>query len=160
MNNGSGKNTYEDNVYEMLKRRGLAKKYEHPGIYSISIDDQLVYIGKSVNMLRRVAQHYVGIQKEKERKYRILAEAKRHGYSINFDVLYYAAGNTHPSIIEEIGYKEGEYIREHLPALNYQIPKADDWHRFETNAKSTEITLSEIMKEKNDGQRNERILPQ
>ena len=60
----------------MLKGWGLAQKYEHPGIYSISIGNQLVYIGKRRNMLRRLAQHWVGIQTGSERKYRILAEAK------------------------------------------------------------------------------------
>lgn len=47
--------TYEDRVYAWLKRKRLSQKYEHPGIYSISIDDHLVYIGKSKNMLRRLA---------------------------------------------------------------------------------------------------------
>ena len=47
--------SYEDNMYNFLKRKGYDKKYEHAGIYSISIDDKLVYIGKSHNMLRRVA---------------------------------------------------------------------------------------------------------
>ena len=48
--------SYQENMYNYLKRkRGLCKKYEHAGIYSISIGDQLVYIGKSHNMLRRIA---------------------------------------------------------------------------------------------------------
>lgn len=46
---------YEDNVYNWLKRKGLDKKYEHAGIYCIKIDSQIVYIGKSHNMLKRVA---------------------------------------------------------------------------------------------------------
>ena len=46
---------YADNAYEWLKRKGLAGKYEHAGIYCIKIDDKIVYIGKSSNMLRRVA---------------------------------------------------------------------------------------------------------
>ena len=66
---------YEDNAYNWLKRKGLAPKYEHAGIYCIKIDNQIVYIGKSHNMLKRVAQHYVGIQLKTERKYCILAEA-------------------------------------------------------------------------------------
>lgn len=49
-----------------------------------------MYIGKSHNMIQRVAQHYVGIQSQSERKYQILAEARRKGYPIRFDVLYYA----------------------------------------------------------------------
>ena len=48
-------NTYEKNVCAMLRRRGLAPKYEHPGIYCIKLDGQIVYIGKSENMLVRVA---------------------------------------------------------------------------------------------------------
>lgn len=47
--------TYEKNVYNWLKRKGLAPKYEHAGIYCIKIDDEIVYIGKSKNMLYRVA---------------------------------------------------------------------------------------------------------
>lgn len=69
------KPTYEDNVRSWLIRKGLAPKYDHAGIYCIKIDSTIVYIGKSRNMLRRVAQHYVGIKTQKEKKYRILAEA-------------------------------------------------------------------------------------
>ena len=103
--------TYTENVYNWLKRKGLADKYEHPGIYCIKINEKIVYVGKSRNMLQRIAEHYVGIKVEKEKKYRIMAEAQRKGYSINFDVLYYATARTSSAIIEEIGEKEGEYIR-------------------------------------------------
>ena len=47
--------SYADNAYEWLKRKGLAEKYEHAGIYCIKSDAEIVYIGKSTNMLRRVA---------------------------------------------------------------------------------------------------------
>ena len=47
--------TYEDNAYNWLKQKGLAAKYEHAGIYCIKIDGKIVYIGKSGNMLRRIA---------------------------------------------------------------------------------------------------------
>lgn len=47
--------SYEDNAYNWLKRKGLAAKYEHAGIYCIKIDGEIVYIGKSGNMLRRIA---------------------------------------------------------------------------------------------------------
>ena len=37
-------------------------------------------------------------------------------------------GSTTPAAIEEeIGEKEGEFIRRYLPPLNYQIPKAENW---------------------------------
>ena len=102
---------YEENAYNWLKRKGLAAKYEFAGIYCIKIDNEIVYVGKSGNMLRRIAQHYAGIQMGTEKKYRIMAEAQRKGYSISFDVLYYATARTPSAIIEEIGEKEGEYIR-------------------------------------------------
>lgn len=63
--------TYEDNAYNWMKRKGLASKYEHAGIYCIKIDNDIVYIGKSGNMLRRIAQHYSGIKMGTEKKYRM-----------------------------------------------------------------------------------------
>ena len=41
------KNKYVENVCAMFRRRGLSGKYEHPGIYCIKLNDQIVYIGKS-----------------------------------------------------------------------------------------------------------------
>ena len=123
---------YVDNTYAWLKRKGLTEKYEHAGIYCIKIDDEIVYIGKSTNMLLRISQHYVGIKTEREKKYRIMAEAQRKGHSINFDVLYYAKSSGHRQLLEEIGKKEGEYIRKYNPILNTQIPNENDYHKYET----------------------------
>lgn len=50
--------TFEQRMYNSLKRKGLAPKFEHAGIYAIQLDGEIVYIGKSVNMLQRMAQHY------------------------------------------------------------------------------------------------------
>ena len=69
-------------------------------------------------MLRRLAEHYVGIKTEAERKYRILAEAQRRGHAVEFDVLYYAKSKSRKVLEEEIGQKEGEFIRTHMPLLN------------------------------------------
>ena len=38
MPSGKRKPTYVDNIYNQLIKQGLAPKYQHPGIYSISID--------------------------------------------------------------------------------------------------------------------------
>lgn len=46
---------YAENMYNWLKQRGLAAKYEFVGIYCIKVDEKIVYIGKSGNMLRRIA---------------------------------------------------------------------------------------------------------
>ena len=47
--------TYEQNMYNYLKRSGLGAKFDHAGVYCIRIDNRIVYIGKSSNMLRRMA---------------------------------------------------------------------------------------------------------
>ena len=136
---------YEENVYNWLKRKGYADKYEHAGIYCIKIDDTIVYIGKSSNMLKRVAQHYVAIQQQSEKKYRILAEAQRKGHATNFDVLYYAKSSRYADRLAEIGAKEGEYIRQYRPLLNTQIPKADDWRKFDVNTLDAREILNSIL---------------
>ena len=48
-------------------------------------------------------------------------------------VMYYAQEEGVQSIREEIGSKEGEYIRQFRPVLNTQIPKEEDWHKWDTN---------------------------
>ena len=136
------KNSYVQNVCSMLRKRGLSAKYEHAGIYCIKLNNQIVYIGKSRNMLVRIAEHYVGIKKGTECKYRILAEAQRKGFTVDFDVLYYAKNQRYWDIVEEIGQKEGEYIRTHRPVLNTQIPKAEDWHKWEVN----QLNVREVLK--------------
>lgn len=47
--------TFEQRMYQSLKRKGLAPQFEHAGIYAILLDGNIVYIGKSVNMLQRMA---------------------------------------------------------------------------------------------------------
>ena len=138
-------NTYEKNVCAMLRRRGLAPKYEHPGIYCIKLDEQIVYIGKSENMLVRVAQHYVGIRTGSEKKYRLLAEAQRKGHHIDFDVLYDAKRKRYAEVEEEIGSKEGEYIRQYRPVLNTQIPKAENWRKWDVNAVDAREVLKKFL---------------
>lgn len=64
-------------------------------------------------------------------KYEVLAEAEQKGHRICFDVLYYGKQKGYNAVKEEIGIKEGEYIRAHKPALNTQIPKENDYHKFD-----------------------------
>lgn len=135
---------YVDNMINFLKRKGLADKYEFAGIYCIKIDDDIVYIGKSHNMLKRVAQHYVGIKSQSELKYRILAEAQRKGHKIGFDVLYYATESGYNAVKDEIGTKEGEYIRKYKPALNTQIPKETDYRTFNVCRVQTKDILNTL----------------
>ena len=128
---------------EALRQQGLSPKYEHPGIYSISIGDKLVYIGKSTNMLERLAAHIDNTQnnRDKSNKYDVFREAIKRGMNIQFDVLYDAK----TADKDEIGFKEAELINQYLPPLNYQLPLLDNYHRFKTNKKAQTITLDEIL---------------
>ena len=137
--------TYEQNTYEWMKRQGLENKFAHAGIYCIKIDGNIVYIGKSMDMLRRMAQHYVGIRTGSEKKYRIMAEAKRKGHIVNFDVLYYAKSRSKVDKMVEIGEKEGAYIRQFQPILNTQIPKEDDWHQYDTQTIDAKTVLDTLL---------------
>ena len=136
---------YVDNIYHWLQREGYSPRFEHPGIYRITIGETIVYIGKSKNMLYRLAEHFVGMKIPKEHKYRILAEAKRRGHKVNFDVLRYAHSALPAEIEEEIGQAEGELIRQYRPPLNTQIPKESDWRKYDYNSSAAKITLDEIL---------------
>ena len=76
-----------------------------------------------------------------EKKYRILAEVNRKGHNIGFDVLYYAKARRHSAITEEIGAKEGEYIRKYIPVLNAQIPKAENWKQYDVREVDARMIL-------------------
>ena len=82
---------------------------------------------------------------ETEKKYRIMAEAEHKGHPITCDVLYYAKSRRYADKLAEIGEKEGEYIRHHKPVLNTQIPKAEDWNRWDTNKVDAELILQTII---------------
>lgn len=139
---------YADNAYYWMKRNGHAPKYEHAGIYCIKVDDKIVYVGKSGNMLRRIAAHYAHIQMGTETKYRILSEAQRKGHSLGFDVLYYAKSKRYADKTTELGEKEGEYIRMYSPILNTQIPKEEDWRKWNINKLEAKQILQSILENK------------
>ena len=140
------KDLVEQKVQE-LKERGLEEKYNHAGIYSISIEGRLVYIGKSTNMLQRIASHLIAIQRETNHKYSILREANENHYQIQFDVMYYTKRKREEAIKNDIGKREGYLIRKHKPALNYQIPREDNYKYYTVNKKAKTITLQEIMED-------------
>lgn len=48
-------------------------------------------------------------------------------------------------MIEEIGYMEGVHIRRYRPELNTQIPKEEDWHKFEVKQIATEDDLRKVL---------------
>ena len=64
---------------------------------------------------------------------------------MDFDVLYYAKNQRYWDIVEEIGQKEGEYIRQYKPVLNTQIPREDDWRKFDVCAVDAREVLKELL---------------
>ena len=137
---------YQTNMYNRLRRQpNLVQKYEHAGIYSITMNNCVVYIGKSKNMLWRIAEHYVGIKTQSEHKYRLIAEAQKAGYSVNFHVVCYAHSVRKADIIEEIGEAEGYYIRKFKPILNTQIPKENNWRKFTLNKEAAEMNVEQFL---------------
>ena len=138
--------TYAKNIYQWLKRQGYGEAFEHAGIYEITIDGATAYIGKSTDMLWRLAQHYASLKLSKSHKYQILREAKQQGHTVSFKVLCYAKSKRKSDIDEEIGAAEGEYIRRLRPPLNTQIPHANNWREYDYNPAALTVTFEEILK--------------
>ena len=60
----------------------VIKKYNHSGIYSISVANKVLYIGRANNMYRRIFEHRRDILKSNEKKYVILRQALQDGQAI------------------------------------------------------------------------------
>lgn len=124
------------------------KKYGHAGIYCIKINDKIVYVGKSVDMLVRIADHSLEIMEgtNKSNKYKVLHKAyNSEECHIEFDVLYVCRKKNQQQIFDDIGEAEARYINQYMPALNYQIPTIGDYKHFSVNKKAQVITLEEIL---------------
>lgn len=134
--------------YQLIDKMAPGK-FEGACIYSISINNKIVYIGKSADTKHRIASHIINIDYQgsdyKSHKYEIMRQAKQRGYKIKFDILYRSKEIDPKKIEEDIGQQEGKLIRKYKPALNYQIPKEEDWHKFYTNRTASKITLQEIL---------------
>ena len=136
---------YVDNIYNKYLQQSWSQKFLNAGIYSISINNKIVYVGKSTNMLYRMAEHWVSMSNPKENKYKVFAEAKRRRYNVKFNVLYSAKSQTKEEIEEEIGEREGYYIRLLMPSLNCQIPTEENWRKYKNNKGALNISLDQIM---------------
>ena len=60
-------------------------------------------------------------------------------------MLYDAKARNYPAIQEEIGQKEGAYIRKYKPILNTQIPTAADWRKFDVHTLNAKEILNDIL---------------
>ncbi len=120
----------EAQYHQLQQNPYLKEKYDNKiGIYSISINNNIVYIGKSTNMLQRLSNHIFfieNLQFTKSNKYKVLADLHKNGYQIDFDIMQLCNE-------EELGWVEGELIRKHMPILNYQIPKAENYKSYTIN---------------------------
>lgn len=140
----------ENTSYEELKEawggheEDLINKYQKQGIYCIKVENMIVYVGKSRNMLERIYNHFTSILNTnltKTKKYVILREIRNMGYTINFDVLQDCSGMTD----DELGEVEGEYIRTFRTDLNQQIPNKGDYKHWSINKRAKYITAKEIV---------------
>lgn len=127
-----------DNAMTIIEQAS-GPKYAGAGIYQIFLNNSLVYIGQSQNMLHRIASHMYEIEhNKKSNKYIQLRRAKQHGCKIRFDVITHCKD-------DELDQLEGQYIRQYLPPLNYQIPK-ESGHGFTVNKLAKTITYERILK--------------
>ena len=127
-------------IYDSLVDMGLKEKYGHPGIYCVYIDEILVYIGKSRDMLVRIANHLDQIEVNmKTNKYKVIREARNTGHNVRFDVMEYCEQND-----QIISDAEARLIQKHMPPLNHQIPKIGMSGYFKNN-EALYITLDQIL---------------
>ena len=128
------------NQYQQIEE--VREKYDNKlGIYSISINNNIVYIGKSTNILKRLTHHLFytnNLQFTKSNKYKILNQCIKNGIDIKFDLVCLCQDE------DELGYVEGEVIRRLMPVLNYQIPKEEDYHKYTINKIARDITYKEF----------------
>ena len=127
---------------QLIIDSGNKLKYNRQGIYGIYVDGKLVYIGKSADMLHRIASHILaldGIGKDAAgNKYKLLSKAKEEGLRISFDVLEYI-----DTTKEDLDRAEAKWIRQVRPVLNYQIPYLNS-NRYSVNKKVNTMTFEEF----------------
>lgn len=125
---------------QLIEEAGQYDKYDRQGIYGIFVQGKLVYVGKSANMLWRVASHILaidGIGKDSTgRKYQILRTAKSRGLQISFDVLEYIDGTS-----SDLDRAEAKWINQELPILNTQIPHPKFYKQYTLNQEAKNMTF-------------------
>lgn len=92
--------------------------HEYSGIYAITIDKGVVYVGQSKNVYQRCSQHIYNIENamfNQEKKYLLLLSAKLGGHNIDCTYLEYCQQD----LLTE---KENFYIALLQPCLNILTP--------------------------------------
>lgn len=105
---------------KFVKDNGLLEGIEaKAGIYGITVDNVVVYIGQSDNIKRRCGQHIYKTQNGMivgERKYELLLAAQLGGHKVDCKVLEYCSE-------DELLDKETDFITFFQPLLNIQKNK-------------------------------------
>lgn len=139
------KNSYADNLYNKWVREGRFKEYACSGIYAIKdAQGHILYIGKSNNIRRRMAEHRVDINcpAGKEHKYSVINEIERRlGKKCFVSILEEVQGE------EKLGYAEGWHIRRNCPPLNTEIPREDNWRKWDINQEALTISADEVLRD-------------
>lgn len=114
---------YQTIMTRYYQMRGQKPYLDRRGIYSISLLGKIIYIGKAENMLQRTISHQVNTEFGlKEHKYEIFRDLIKQGYELQFGVMEVVKQKS------KLGEREGYWIRELKPIMNYQIPKEDGKH--------------------------------
>lgn len=100
------------------------------GIYIITVDGKVLYVGKSLDIPSRINTHKWAIKynDKKETKYYILKAAQDAGKSIRYDIIYYSKYQEKDIINRELLEKEAYYINYYLPPLNTIIPNHSEFN--------------------------------
>lgn len=85
------------------------------GIYAITVDNYVMYVGQSKNLERRFSQHCAALESLNENKYRILREAEQLGHTIDFVCL------DNQVSVSELEMREADFIKYYQPPLNSKI---------------------------------------
>lgn len=91
---------------------------EEPGIYAITVDEQIVYVGMSKNLYQRCCQHIYHTQNAMlngEQKYLLLLSAQLGGHNVDCIPLEYCD----ISVLREL---EDRWIELESPILNILTP--------------------------------------
>ena len=111
------------------------------GIYAITVDDAIVYVGQSINTFQRCSQHIYGIENamfNQEKKYLLLLAAKLGGHKVDCKAIHYCSE-------EELTYWENFYMEQYNPCLNIMTPHG----RRDINKMKIEDLLNNISQKEN-----------
>lgn len=122
-------------------RNKYGKQFDCGGIYAVLLEGKIVYIGKSIHMTERIAEHMYAIESnDPGHKYQVMKQALIAGYKVEVKKIQRC------DVKNNIGDLEGIWIRHYMPPLNYQIPKENDYQHFTIQNTAKTITLEELLK--------------